>query len=118
VLVEVRDVAAQEPGERLARREVGARVPREAAQRVGLLAVDGGGQRLAGGEVAVERARADARERGEVVEADGVVALGERGAGGGDDRVAVAARVGAERLRRGPSLGDCVDEVEIISIFS
>jgi len=105
VFVEVRDVAAQEPAECLAGREVGGRVPGEPAQRVGLLAVDGGGQRLAGGEVAVERPRADAGEPGEVVEADAVVAVRERGAGGGDDRVAVAARIGAQRLVRGISSG-------------
>jgi hypothetical protein len=67
------------------------------AERVHLAAVDRRGQRLPGGEVAVQGPDAHSRARGEVVEPQLLVVLEHR-ARRGDDRVAVAARVGPQRL--------------------
>ena len=84
-------------GQRLVGREGGEQLVGALAEDVDLVAVHRLDERLARGEVPVQRADADAGVAGDVLEGDLGAAGGEGGGGGVDQELAVAHRVGAER---------------------
>ena len=91
------DEAVHPGAQRRVRRQVGAAVGDGVAEPGELVAVRRLDQRLAGGEVPVERADADAGVLGDRVERDVGAVLGERAHGDLEQPVAVALGVGAQR---------------------
>src|SRR5205085_1185161 len=86
--------------ERVARAQLRAQLFGASAQDVGAVAEHRVEQLVAGGEVAVEGADADAGPACDGVERRIAAALEELDAGRGDDALAVAPRVGAQRTLR------------------
>ena len=71
------------------------------AQGIDLMAVGGGDERLAAGEVAVQRADADAGAGGDGFERDVLAFFGEGFGSGAEQFVTIALRIGAQRANGG-----------------
>jgi hypothetical protein len=99
------DHVAQEGRQRLRRGQRGLQPAGAVAQRGDFPVVDRLGQRLPGGEVAVQRARAHSGQPGEVIEAQVEEAAGVEDLPGlGEQGVTLALGVGSQRLVGGHAL--------------